>query len=171
MSGSILDFKFDLQRFADGYAISIEKSADSSLAIGEVNGEKTTEDGVTYYQSGATVHITGTAKVGDTITVTDSNGTPTEVFTQDGKTFSIGGLNIVLDNANVAEEMTSAPATELNGGDEITEDGVYKLTDGTTGTITIADGVKNVKIIGADGNALSNLFINASDASGLNLFI
>lgn len=75
--------------------------------------------------------------------------------------------------ADVTKEIAS-----ISGGETISSDGTYKIADNTTGVIAIAEGVKNVTLIGngAEWNengmtttAFNNLSIDSTQAPGIRL--
>lgn len=80
------------------------------------------------------------------------------------------GYTLALADDVPQAEAAGIKAMSGTSGYTISADGVYKFAEGFTGTVTIGANAKNVKIIGAS-STLSNVSIDASAVSGINLWI
>ncbi len=105
----------------------------------------------------------------------------------DNKTFTVGAASLNQETVTISGDSnytlalgSDAPAaaktfpmTTMSGtnGYTISADGIYKFAADFSGTVTINDGVKNVKIIGDSNVTLSEAYINAYDAESINLWI
>ena len=72
----------------------------------------------------------------------------------------------------IFDEPSGTPISILGGDYTIENDGVYTLGTGYSGTISISDGVRNVKLVQADNStSLSGVHIIGGSGGGTNLWI
>lgn len=75
----------------------------------------------------------------------------------------------LIPNTTEVEDLSTAGSIGGSGPYTITANGLYQLQAGFTGTISIANGVSEVELVGA-GSTLSNVYVNSSSA-GLKLIL
>ncbi|MBQ9478014.1 MAG: hypothetical protein IJU71_00490, partial [Selenomonadaceae bacterium] len=147
-----------------GYALDTNKKTLTYTAAEgtdqfTLTGVKTTE-GITVKDGVVTVNaanLVDEPTVGTTVTLNVANGVTTD-------------YTLALADDVPQAEAAGTPTTMSGTNYTISADGVYQFAEGFTGTVTIASGATNVKIIGA-GSKLSNVSIDASAVSGINLWI